>query len=132
MGNIKCKAIWNKLVSGTNPSASKWVTSQTSQERLKPLLRAQHVGGLSSPATQIPTQLSQPSLLSPQVPKAACPSQNTTFCYPLSSLPICPPRQLGWAWVGASTGLAHGRGPVHWLLCRLNGDHPACCECSGK
>lgn len=93
-------------------------------ERLKPLF-------------ELSTWVGFPALLHPDtysaVPSTAfsivssgsqssCPSQNTTFCYPLSSLPICPPRQLGWAWVGASTGLAHGRGQVHWLLCRLNGD----------
>lgn len=117
--HLEQACFWNK------PFSLKMGDFPDITERPKPLLRAQHVGGLSSPAT--PRYLLSCCLRSLlycllRFPKQPVFPKATTFGYPLSSLPIRPPRQLGWAWVGASTGLAHGRGTVHGLPCRMNGD----------
>lgn len=49
--------------------------------------------------TQLPLPLRSPT--PPWVPRSACPSQNQHLRHPLSWT-ICSPRQLRWAWVGAS------------------------------
>lgn len=129
MGNIKCKTIWEQACFWNKPFSLKMGDFPDITERLKSPLGAQHVGGLSSPATPR-YLLSRPlrSLLYCllRFPKQPVLLKATTFGYLLSSLPICPPRQLGSAWVGpwkepsTLTTL-----PAEWGC-------PAFCECSGK
>ena len=104
------KQFGNKLVSGTSPSASKWVTSQTSQKG-------------SNPHSELSTWVGFPALLHPDtfsaVPSAALSiassgSQSSpSFPKPPPLVTFCPlyPYALLDSWGGPELG--HGRGPVH-------------------
>lgn len=104
------KPFGNKLISGTSPSASKWVTSQTSQKG-------------SNPRSELSTWVGFPALLHPDtfsaVPSAALSiassgSQSSlSFPKPPPLVTFCPlyPYALLDSWGGPEVG--HGRGPVH-------------------